>query len=185
MEKYPNKLIKIMKYYSKKQILNSKTPAIYIDRCVNSTCMAKGCIAKEWMKRTGYTIEDIKYARHRHPYWKKMKNKNYSTRNKIRWLKYNYVKDHKRYKWNIENIEFFILVDGMNKQLRDCYEYKDKKLAKMLQTTIPSIQYLRRKRNLVEAILKKQGKRLTFKRIIDLIIRDELYLRNYLKGIIK
>ena len=63
--------------YTAKQLSQSKTPQQFIDRCLHTKVSRgqKGLICIDWLKKTGYTNDDVKYARHRHPYWKAQKLK--------------------------------------------------------------------------------------------------------------
>ena len=80
------------KIYTKRQVVNSKTPMDFIHRCLYSklSYSEKQQASKEWRERTGYTVDDIKYARHRHPYWKAKKKEGYEKRYIERTQKYTY-----------------------------------------------------------------------------------------------
>jgi len=56
-------------------ILESKTPEEYIENSLKSKLRPaeKAKLALAWMDATGYTKEDILYARNRNPYWKRKK----------------------------------------------------------------------------------------------------------------
>ena len=77
---------------AKAALINCKTPAEYIDKCIKSslTRYEKSVDTREWSKLNGFTVDDIKYARHRHPYWKKKKHHGAQERNLIRFEKYDY-----------------------------------------------------------------------------------------------
>ena len=155
-------------------LLKSKTPEEFID---NSLHLAykwgdKHVLAKQWLAKTGFTSADLKHARHRHPYWKSKKVQGYQERNAKRWEQHNY-QDPDRTRWTIDDFEQFLLLDGYHKSnQRYGYTYKDKDLARILKTTIPSIQYLRRKRNLAGDLSNRK------KDILKLMCKAESYLRS-------
>jgi len=161
--------------FTERQVLNSKTPEQYIDRCLNSKIKRgrKIALAKEWMEKTGHTVEDIKHARHRHPYWKKKKQEGYQVRNMARWSEFDYTEDRGHgIAWPDKDIKKFLEVDVKDKNGK--YIHCDRELAKMFETTIPSIQHMRRKRNLIFKIRKT--KRVS-KAFIELMKRCEAHLR--------
>mgnify|MGYP001355686672 CR=1 FL=1 len=135
-------------------LLESATPAEYIERSIRAGIPrgVKASITHEWLKRTGYSIEDVVKARHRHPYWKKKKLEGNAKRNMDRIHAYNFSSGGHT-GWDDGLIKKFLL---MSKKLPDgSYNTPDYELAKHFGTTIPSIQYMRRKLNLVEKVLEK------------------------------
>jgi len=161
----------------KKHLLNSKTPHEFIDRSlkVDITSGKKAAIAREWFELTGYTNEDLKYARHRHPYWKAKKMEGHEKRNVERWSKYNFSKG-KKIKWEDEDYARYLKTDVMSKDGK--YKQPDKELAEEFKTTIPAIQHLRRKRNLCIEILNYLELTKTEKKTIELMKSGENKLRD-------
>ena len=83
-----------------KKLLIRKTPESYIDFSVKSTLTPaeKRKVTRIWLKKSGFSIEDINYARNRHPHWKKIKMKGSSERTKNRMEKYDFSKgQHKKW----------------------------------------------------------------------------------------
>lgn len=157
---------------AKNILLNCKNPAEYIDKCIKSslTRYEKAAATIEWRKITGFTLEDIKYARHRHPYWKKKKHKGAKERNMKRHEDYNFSDPEYVIDWTVDLIEEFIL---LNRKENGIYINKDRELAKHFETTIPSIQYMRRKYNFALKLLKQDKMNPTDKRIFKIMIKDD------------
>lgn len=172
------------KLYTEKEILKAKTPTEYINRCHYSKVShgRKTVVSSEWQKRTGYTIEDIKYARHRYPYWKYRKMEGGPERNRIRMKKYNF-KTTPKYRWPLSQIKKFIKLNTKNEKGNGRYIYTDRELAKIFKTTIASIQAWRRKTNLINKLYDKLNTRKTKReeylaqllQSCELILRAELY----------
>lgn len=143
--------------YTEEDILKAKTPMEYIERSLYSKVSQgqKTVISKVWQQRTGYAVEDIKYARNRHPYWKALKMKGGVERNKIRMKKY-YFKDTPKTIWTIAEIKKFL---KYNNKKGGIYEYKDRELSELLESTIASVQAWRRKVNLINRLFKKLNTR--------------------------
>ncbi len=156
---------------AKAALINCKTPAEYIDKCVKSslTCYEKSVVTREWCKLNGFTVDDIKYARNRHPYWKKKKHHGYKELNLIRFQKYDYSDLDYVIEWTDELLEEFVM---MNKKKDGKYINKDYELAEHFGTTIPSIQYLRRKYLYAIKLLKADKLNSTDKRILKLMCKD-------------
>lgn len=175
-----NSYQKETKTYSKKQIINAKTPMEFIHRCIYTTLSngEKQVASREWRNKTGHTVKDIMYARHRHPYWKLKKHvghkERYVRRNKLhRYFEVSGRKSFKRYT-DEELLEFV----KMNKVDKDGnYPIPDKDIAKHFGTSIPSVQYLRRKLNCSLTILEKGNKTYTETMILNLIKDSEHVLR--------
>jgi len=171
--------------YTERQILNSKTPKEYIDRCINSDVLRgrKIAIGREWLNKTGFTVQDIQYARHRHPYWKKKKLKGADERNTQRRAKYDFtdITKYKKQK-NTEEIKQFLYLNAQKTNGK--YEYKDRELAELFYTSIPGIQHLRRKLALSQKIIKlKKEKNITFN-ILKYFRQGEKQLRQQYKAIL-
>lgn len=168
------------KTYTSKQILNAKTPMEFIHRCIytNISTGEKHRVSQEWRNRTGHTVRDIMYARHRHPYWKIKKHVGHKERYVERIIKYNYFEasGRKRFKrWSDTELLEFINMNKLDKDGK--YINPDRSLAEYFGTSIPSIQYLRRKLSCSLTILKKRNKTFTDKSILNLIKEPEDDLR--------
>lgn len=166
------------------KLLNSKTPEEYIDNSLRCSLPAgrKAFITKLWLeKRAKYTIEDIKRARNRHPFWKKKKMEGSLERNIQRQRDHDYSKPGRGdIEWTEKTIRKFI--DLNRKDARGGYLHKDYQIAQKFGTTIPAIQHYRRKYNLVQKILDGQGLKLSERRVLDYIGMSEKILRQELKG---
>jgi len=123
------------------------------------------------MKATEYTVKDLEYARNRHPYWKKVKQKGSVERNQLRREKYNFY-DRKKYGskklWTDEDLKEFL-------RLND--EKKDWELAKHFERSIPSIQFIRRKIQLALKIAKLDNKKVDKYFLLKMIVGDDNILR--------
>lgn len=142
-----------MKKITEQQVLRARTPESYINLCLlyNGKGRTKQQITQAWLNKTGHTIDDIKYARHRHPYWKAMKLKGHKERNARRMREFAFLKSTSRHAWEDYEIAQFL---SLNKKDREGnYIYKDTYIASKMRTSIPSVQYWRRKINLIEKIL--------------------------------
>jgi len=171
------------KNYTYKDIIKSKTPEEYIDRLLNSklTLQKKIHASNEWQERTGYTVEDIKYARHRHPYWKMRKGVGNEKRYRERNTRHNYRKpDYQERGCGGLPIKVYEKFWEIDVKKDGKYVYTDWQLAKKFNTTIPGIQALRRKKNLVLKLYKKPPTKMS-KKIQELITTSEITLRKYIK----
>jgi hypothetical protein len=153
-------------------ILESKTPADYIDRSLKARLSpaAKAKLARLWMESTGYTKEDILRARNRHPYWKRKKMEGSAERTRKRLAAHDYS-GGASVQWDSGLVSEFL---GLNK--RDAegrYLQKDWQLAERFGATIPSIQYMRRKLSKVEGLL---GARASQGKVIEYLLRAESVL---------
>jgi hypothetical protein len=153
-------------------ILESKTPADYIDRSLKARISpaAKAKLARIWMESSGYTKEDILKARNRHPYWKRKKMEGSADRTRRRLAAHNYSAGQS-VQWNSKLVSEFL---GLNRRDRDGrYEWKDWQLAEHFGATIPSIQYMRRKLSKVEDLL---GNRASQGKVVEYLLRAESVL---------
>jgi hypothetical protein len=153
-------------------ILESKTPADYIDRSLKARISpaAKARLARIWMESSGYTKEDILKARNRHPYWKRKKMEGSAERTRRRLAAHNYSSGQS-VQWDSKLVSEFL---GLNKRDRDGrYEWKDWQLAEHFGATIPSIQYMRRKLSKVEDLL---GNRVSQGKVVEYLLRAESVL---------
>ena len=122
------------------------------------------------MERTGYAREDILYARNRHPYWRKKKMEGSVERTRRRLEAHNYS-GGRSIPWSRERVEEFLSLNGKGRDGR--YERKDWELAEHFGSSIPSIQYMRRKCRKVEDLL---GSRASRSRVVDYLLCAESVL---------
>jgi hypothetical protein len=157
---------------SETSILESKTPAEYIDRSLKArlTPAAKARLARLWMEATGYTKEDILRARNRHPYWKRKKMEGSAERTRRRLAAHDYSGGG-TVEWSPALVEEFLSFNGKDASGR--YERKDWELAEHFGATIPSIQYMRRKLRKVRELL---GPRAPTGRLVEYLLRAESVL---------
>lgn len=153
-----------------KKLLNSKTPEEYIDLSVKSNLPQrdKAMATKVWLGKTKYSIDDIAYARNRHPYWKAVKQKNHQIRTKKRFSEYDYS-GGKNKPWTPEVLKKFL--DSNEKKT-------DRELAQEFKRSIPSIQAIRRRINLANRVFKLEGaSRVNKNMMLKKIQCDEKVLR--------
>ncbi len=155
-------------------LYNAKNPADYIARSLESKISSgkKAVITHAWLEKTGYKIEDIQYARNRNSYWKQLKLKGSKMRNRRRLDEHAYSSGE-RVSWTEKRLFKFIEMTE---------NHKDYELAKYFKTTIPSIQYLRRKYHSSKFILSKQGKRITPQQLCRLMLLNEKKLSELARG---
>jgi hypothetical protein len=153
-------------------ILGAKNPAEYIEASLKSRLSpaAKAKLAKAWMERTGYSREDILYARNRHPYWRKKKMEGSVERTRRRLAAHDYSTGNAR-PWTRKRVEEFLSLNAKGKDGR--YERKDWQLAEHFGASIPSVQYMRRKCRKVEDLL---GSRPAHAKVVDYLLRAESVL---------
>jgi len=144
--------------YTEEDILKAKTPMEYIERSLYSKVShgQKTVISKIWQKRTGYVVQDIKYARNRHPYWKGKKLEGNTERTRVRMKKHHY-KDTPKAIWPLSEIKKFL---KLNQKKDGVYVYKDWEIARISESTIASVQAWRRKVNLIHKLYRKLNTRL-------------------------
>ena len=157
-----------------KIILESKTPEEYIENLLKLKLRSveKAKLALAWMDATGYTKEDILYARNRNPYWKKKKMEGAEERTARRLSTHNYS-EGAPIVWTRELLEEFLELN--KKDAGGHYLYKDWELAEHFCTTIPSIQYMRRKYLRVKSLL---GPRARKDKVLEYLGRSEVVLSN-------
>jgi len=159
------------KLLNESQLLESKTPAEFIDNSlhVNITSGRKAFVCKQWLIKTGYKIEDVQYARNRHPYWKKVKHKGHRERTIKRMSKYRF--ENVKVKWTLEEMQRFI---ELNETLHDF------ELAQIFRRSIPSIQFIRRKLRMLKTLMGTKFDKSSKK--AELLLKwDEDMLRKKLK----
>ena len=156
-----------------KKLLLRKTPESYIDFSVKCalTPAEKRKVTRIWLKKTGFTINDINYARNRHPHWKKIKMKGSAERTRNRMEKYDFSGGRHK-KWGKDELREFLEVN--NKML-------DYELAEKFESSIPSIQGVRRLYNLAVKILELEEKKKTKPALLKLMLINEKALRNQYK----
>jgi cell division septation protein DedD len=153
-------------------ILGANNPAEYIEASLKSRLSpaAKAKLAKAWMGKTGYSREDILYARNRHPYWRKKKMEGSVERTRRRLAAHDYSTGNAR-PWTRKRVEEFLSLNAKGKDGR--YERKDWQLAEHFGASIPSIQYMRRKCRKVEDLL---GLRPSHTKVVDYLLCAESVL---------
>jgi hypothetical protein len=170
--------------YSKSEIvvMAARTPDEYVDESVRSRLppRAKARLAKEWMRKTGYSVDDIVHARNRHPYWKQKKQENAADRARSRLARHSYSGGGE-VDWTPESIGEFL---DMNRKDKDGnYAYRDWQIAERFNSTIPSIQYMRRK--LIRLQTAARGEPLSKNKLVDSMKRSEVILKRLEKGELK
>lgn len=153
-------------------ILESKTPEAYIEASLKAKISpaAKARLARQWMERTGFTKDDILRARNRHPYWKKKKMEGSAERTRRRLSAHDYS-GGKTLEWTPALIEEFLSLNGKNAGGQ--YLHRDWELAEHFQSSIPSIQYMRRK---YRRVLEMLGPRTSKAKLVDYLTRAESVL---------
>jgi hypothetical protein len=122
------------------------------------------------MESTGYSKEDILRARNRHPYWKRKKMEGSAERTRKRLAEHDYS-GGESVQWDAALVSEFL---SLNRKASDGrYEHKDWQLAERFGSTIPSIQYMRRKLSKVEGLL---GSRASQGKLVEYLLRAESVL---------
>jgi DNA-binding protein HU-beta len=163
-------------------VMAARTPDEYVDESVRSRLppRAKARLAKVWMRKTGYSVDDIVHARNRHPYWKQKKQENAADRARSRLARHSYSGGGE-VEWTAESIGEFL---DMNRKDKDGnYAYRDWQIAERFNSTIPSIQYMRRK--LIRLQTAARGEPLSKNRLVDSMKRSEVVLKRLEKGELK
>jgi TPP-dependent indolepyruvate ferredoxin oxidoreductase alpha subunit len=167
--------------YTEEDILKSKTPMEYIDRCLKSKVSwgEKSTLALLWQKKTGHTNNDIKYARNRHPYWKARKLEGNTERTRKRMATHKYMAEPK-HMWSDSRIKKFL---KLNHKINEKFIHRDWEIAQLMETTIAGVQAWRRKYNLIMKLFSKMhtrpAKRAEY--IIPLMRSSETTLRAELR----
>ncbi|MEW6549053.1 MAG: hypothetical protein AB1407_06265 [Spirochaetota bacterium] len=156
-----------------KTILESATPEDYVANSLKSNLAPseKAKLARIWMERSGYTKEDILYARNRNEFWKKKKMEGSAERTKRRLGEHDYSSGA-MVEWTAEKLKDFVELNRKDSSGR--YLHKDWELAQHFGTSIPSIQYLRRKYLRVRELL---GPRARKEKILDYMASSEIILQ--------
>jgi len=157
-----------------KLILESMTPEEYVTNSLKSHFSAseKARLARIWMQKTGFSKDDILRARNRNEYWRVRKMEGSGERTKRRMESHDYSQG-KNVVWTRENIEEFLSLNRKDSFGR--YFHRDWELAQRFRTSIPSIQYLRRKYNKVRKMLGPNARR---EKIIEYMRCSELVLQH-------
>ena len=159
---------------SERMILDSRNPEEYVQNSLKSRLSPaeKAKLARLWMESTGYTREDIIQARNRSTYWRKRKMEGAAERTKRRMEQHDYSQG-KNIEWTRERLNEFLTLNRKDAYGR--YLRRDWELAEHFGTSIPSIQYLRRKYNKVKKMLGPGAKR---EKILDYMGCSELVLQH-------
>jgi hypothetical protein len=159
---------------SERLILDSQSPDEYVSNSLKSRLSPaeKAKLARLWMERTGYTREDIIQARNRNAYWRMRKMQGAAERTKRRMETHDYSRG-KNIEWTRERLAEFLTLNRKDAYGR--YLRRDWELAAHFGTSIPSIQYLRRKYNKVKKMLGPSAKR---EKILDYMSCSELVLQH-------
>ena len=159
-------------------ILESRTPQEYVENCLRSKLAPaeKAGLAKLWMEATGFNKADILYARNRNAYWKLKKREGADERTRRRLVLHDYSRGRPKV-WSDILLREFLELNG--KDVSGSYLRKDWELANHFSTSIPSIQYLRRKYLRVRELL---GPRARKEKIVQLMGSSELVLSRAIPG---
>lgn len=157
-----------------KLILESSTPEEYVERSLRSklTPAEKAKLARQWMETTGFTKSDILYARNRNPFWKKKKMEGAEERTRRRLGMHDYSRG-RTVQWTKERLQEFLELN--KRDAADRYLHKDWELASHFDTSIPSIQYLRRKYLRVRELLGPKARK---EKIVEFMASSEIVLTN-------
>jgi hypothetical protein len=163
-----------------KMLLQARNPRDYIDRSLKCKVSPgrKAFVTRHWLEKTKYTIDDIKYARNRHPYWKSKKMEGTAERNAMRTVEHNYSKGENII-WDEDLVREFI--DKNKKDKSGNYLNKDWELARGFKCTIPAIQHMRRKYNMAVKIMVAAGEKNSIKKLTDYLMMGESALRRMKK----
>lgn len=137
---------------TEKAILESRTPEEYVENSLKSKLAPaeKARLARRWMEATGFTKSDILHARNRNPYWKRRKMEGAGERTRRRLDLHDYSQGT-AIEWTRERLAEFIELNRKGSDGR--YLRKDWEIAMHFGTSIPSVQYLRRKHLRVRELL--------------------------------
>lgn len=160
-----------------KNLLKAKNPKEYIDKSLKNRISPgrKAFVTRHWLEKTRYTIDDIKYARNRHPYWKAKKMEGTAERNAVRTQEHDYSSGD-NIVWDEKLVQKF--VDKNKKDKLGRYVIKDWELARDFKCTIPAIQHMRRKYNMAMKILSSSKTNPTSKKLMEYLMLGESTLRS-------
>jgi hypothetical protein len=159
---------------SESLILESATPEEYVERSLKAKLSPaiKAQLARSWMEKTGFTREDILHARNRNPYWKRKKMEGAAERTRRRLDLHDYS-NGVVVSWTSDKIAEFIELNRTGADGK--YLHKDWELASHFGTSIPSIQYMRRKFHKTRSLL---GPRVRKEKMIEYMGCSETVLDN-------
>lgn len=159
---------------SERLILESSDPDEYVLNSLKSrlTPAEKARLARLWMENSGYTREDIIQARNRNTYWRKRKMDGAAERTKRRMEEHNYSQGG-NIEWTREHLTEFLTLNRKDAYGR--YLHRDWEIAEHFGTSIPSIQYLRRKFNKVRKMLGTGARK---EKVIEYMSCSELVLQH-------
>lgn len=148
-----------------KKIFDCTDAAGYVDKVLSLSIprSEKRKIGKQFRKLTGATSQEITRLRNRHPYYKKLKNKNHTARQRQR----NTFNAGIRKKWTRAELKEFLKLTET---------HTDIFLASKFARSIPAINAIRRRIILAHKIIDIAGGD-----VLELIQRDDRTLRNILK----
>jgi len=174
-----SKKVTIIKYKpgsDEAKLLAAKTPAHYIDISLKVKVIRgkKATISRQWFLKTGFTNEDLIYARNRHPYWKAQKMQNSYERNKEALRKHNYSIS-KNKKWTEKELIKFLSLMNTNTNIE---------LAKKHKRSLASINSVKRRLAMGTKILELENKKMTAKRQLSIVLTGEKVLRSKLQELI-
>lgn len=160
-------------------LMAARTPEDYIKRSLEVSIPQgrKAKVTTLWLKFRGFALRDLQEARSRNPYWKTVKTEGSTQRAKNRFAAHDYRVGGKSVRWNDGMIRRFIelnVKDGRK------ISTKDFLLAKVFKTTIPSIQYMRRKYNLALRVMERRGEAYSRPRHAILMAMNEEGLKGLL-----
>lgn len=159
----------------KRKLLSASTPEQYIELSIKSklTGPKKSSITSEWLTSTGYTIDDIKYARNRHPFWRKKRNQGSYERNSKRLEQHNYYRTDQKITWDKDKLaKFFDLnLKGMT----------DHELARSFKTSIPAVNHIRRKFRFASQLLELDKQKPVKAGILKLCAHSESVLKRLIR----
>ncbi|EMN10918.1 LB099 family protein [Leptospira interrogans] len=159
----------------KRKLLSASTPEQYIELSIKSklTGPKKSSITSEWLTSTGYTIDDIKYARNRHPFWRKKRNQGSYERNSKRLEQHNYYRSDQKIVWDKTKLAKFF--DLNSKGLTD------HELAKNFRTSIPAVNHIRRKFRFASELLRLDKQKPAKDGILKLCTHSESVLKRLIR----
>ncbi|TGK03991.1 hypothetical protein EHO59_10755 [Leptospira semungkisensis] len=159
----------------KKKLLSAKSPEQYIEFSIKSKLEGpkKSSITTEWLNKSGYSIDDIKYARNRHPFWREKRNKGSYERNSRRLEYHNYYKSDEKIVWDDSKLSKFY---DLNQEGN-----ADHELARIFKTSIPAVNHIRRKFRFATTLLELEKKKPSKATVIKLSAHSESVLKRLIK----
>ncbi|HNY13412.1 MAG TPA: hypothetical protein PKK26_17620 [Candidatus Wallbacteria bacterium] len=152
----------------------AKTPDEYIKLSLKSKLSSgeKSLVTKDWLeKNSKFTVKDIEFSRNRNPHWKELKSRGSVERNEERLKKHNYKRrggSDKR-KWSDADLKKFIEKND---------QHADWEMASLFKTTIPAVNYIRRKLGFAKKILAARATPKTAQNLIKYLHMAERQLHD-------